>query len=61
MQITRIVISIITKTPFATSNRKQVEFVWTPDLLRVKLINLGIGKAIEKGTWKHNKTGKKFS
>ena len=22
---------------------KQVEFVWTPDLLRVTLINLGLG------------------
>ena len=40
---------------------KQVEFVWNPDLLRVKLIYLGLGKAIQKSISKNDKTEKKKS
>ena len=34
------------KTPFDISNGKQVELLGTPNLLRVKLINPGISRAI---------------
>ena len=37
---------------------EQVELVWTPDFLRVKLIHLGLGKAIQRSISKNDKTEK---
>ena len=39
---------------------RQVEFVWTPDLSRVKLIYLRLDKTIQKSTSENNRTEKKF-